>query len=120
LLKQWLGHSDFVLRSLSKQILFRQLPKIKIQSEPFDTKILAHKGKRLQDRSISQKEIAYFVFSGSISNQTYSPDHTQILLKNKSGKPTPLAETIDYLDFNTFSKPLYRYYLCYPKRHFSL
>ena len=120
LLKQWLGHADFVLRSLSKQILFRQLPKIKIQSEPFDTKILAHKGKRLQDYSISQKEIAYFVFSGSISNQTYSPDHTQILLKNKSGKPTPLAETIDYLDFNTFSKPLYRYYLCYPKRHFSL
>ena len=120
LLKQWLGHADFVLRSLSKQILFRQLPKIKIQSEPFDTKILAHKGKRLQDRSISKNEIAYFVFSGSISNQTYSPDHTQILLKNKSGKPTPLAETIDYLDFNTFSKPLYRYYLCYPKRHFSL
>lgn len=120
LLKQWMHHKDLVLSSLSKQIIYRQLPKIKIQNKPFDNHVLEQKAERLENLSIADNDISYFVFSGNISNQTYIADHAQILLKNKSGNPTPLDQTIDYLDFNTFSKPLYRYYLCYPKHHFSL
>ncbi len=115
LLKSWTDHKDYVLSSLSKQIIYRNLPKIKIQDKPFEREDLKKKIKLLKGKPIKENDNNYFVFSGSISNQTYISDHSQILLKNKSTHPTPLTKSIYYLDFNQFSRPIYRYYLCYPK-----
>ena len=120
LLKTWMSHPDPVLSHLSKQIMHRELPKIKIQNEPFSHKQLTKKLKHIENLGLQEEEESYFIFTGSVSNQTYVADHSQILLKNKSGSSAPLAETIDYLDFNQFSKPIYRYYLCYPKANYSL
>ncbi len=115
LLKSWINHKDTVLSKLSKQLIYRKLPKIKIQDKPFTEKQVAKKRKRLKEHERQEDHKDYFVFTGSISNQTYISDETQILLRNKQGDPVPLASAIDYLDFNPFSKPIYRYYLCYPK-----
>ena len=115
LLKSWINHKDTVLSKLSKQLIYRKLPKIKIQDKPFTEKQIAKKRKRLKEHERQEDHKDYFVFTGSISNQTYISDETQILLRNKQGDPVPLASAIDYLDFNPFSKPIYRYYLCYPK-----
>ena len=115
LLKNWINNKDNVLSSLSKQIIYRDLPKIKIQNKPFDNQFILKKIKLLKDRNINEDVHDYFIFSGSISNQTYISDHSQILLKSKSGKLISLTDTIDYFDINQFSKPIYRYYLCYPK-----
>ena len=71
---------------------------------------------QLKDTDIKKSHHDYFVLSGNISNQTYVSDHSQILLINKSTCTIPLTESINYLDFNQFSKPVYRYYLCYPKQ----
>jgi len=120
LIKHWTRHSDLVLRKLSQQLLYRQLPKIRIQETPFTQSQIEAEKLKWQHLSLNAKELDYFVYSGNVSNQTYRSDHTQIWLKNKKSKITPLAETIDYLDFNHFSKPIYRYYLCYPKPPFSL
>ena len=115
LLKSWINHKDFVLSELSKQLLYRKLPKIKIQDTPFTEKQLAKKRKRLKAHRKQEDHRDYFVFAGSVSNQTYITDEVQIVLRNKGGDPIPLASAIDYLGFNPFSKPIYRYYLCYPK-----
>ena len=115
LLKSWINHQDIVLSKLSKQLIYRKLPKIKIQDKPFTEKQVAKKRKRLTEQKSLEDHKDYFVFTGSISNQTYITDEAQILLRNKQGDPIPLASAIDYLDFNPFSKPIYRYYLCYPK-----
>ena len=115
LLKNWINHKDNVLSTLSKQIIYRDLPKIKIQNKPFDNQVILKKVKLLEDLDIKEDIQDYFIFSGSISNQTYISDHSQILLKSKSGKLKSLTETIDYFDISQFSKPIYRYYLCYPK-----
>ena len=115
LLKNWINHKDNVLSTLSKQIIYRDLPKIKIQNKPFDNQVILQKVNLLNDRDIKEDVHDYFIFSGSISNQTYISDHSQILLKSKSGKLKSLTETIDYFDISQFSKPIYRYYLCYPK-----
>ena len=45
----------------------------------------------------------------------YKTEHSQILIKAKTGETIPLSNTIDYLDFDHFSKPIFQYYLCYPK-----
>jgi hypothetical protein len=62
----------------------------------------------------------YFVFSGSISNQTYLSDESQLLILEKNGNIFPIAEAIQYLDFKQFSTPVTKYYLCYPKQINSL
>jgi len=115
LLKSWTYHKDFVLSTLSKQIIYRDLPKVQIQNEAFKKIDVEKKIDQLKDTDIKKSYHDYFVFSGNISNQTYVSDHSQILLINKSTCRIPLTEIINYLDFNQFSKPVYRYYLCYPK-----
>jgi len=60
------------------------------------------------------------VFTGSVSNQTYVSDQAQILLQDKSGKINSIASAINYLDFEQFSKPILKYYLCYPKANSCL
>ena len=120
LLKNWVKHKDVVLSSLSNQLIKRNLPKVKLQSDPFDNKELTNKKKRL-NASIFNKNISdNFVFTGSVSNQTYVSDQAQILLQDKSGKINSIASAINYLDFEQFSKPILKYYLCYPKANSCL
>ena len=60
-------------------------------------------------------DLNFFVYTGNISNQMYKTEHSQILIKTKTGEIIPLSNTIDYLDFDHFSKPIFQHYLCYPK-----
>jgi HD superfamily phosphohydrolase len=115
LLKSWVHHEDIVLSSLSKQLINRNLPKVKLQSIPFEEKALEKKKKRLKHTNLSATILDNFVFTGSVSNQTYISDQAQILLQERSGKINSIAKSIDYLDFEQFSKPIHKYYLCYPK-----
>ena len=80
------------------------------------TQYLVKKIKLFNDKGLNKDVLNYFIFTGSISNQTYISDNSQILLKNKSSNPVPLTESINYLDFSQFSKPIHRYYFCYPKK----
>ena len=119
LLKSWMSNEDIVLRKLSTQLIQRELPKIEIQENPFNIS----KTKNLKEKLVpltSSDDLDYFVFTGDISNQMYSANHTKILLKEKSGKIVPLESLINYLDFEQFSTPFHKYYLCYPKRISSL
>ena len=119
LLKSWMSNEDIVLRKLSTQLIQRKLPKIEIQENPFNIS----KTKNLKEKLVpltSSDDLDYFVFTGDISNQMYNANHTKILLKEKSGKIVPLESLINYLDFEQFSTPFHKYYLCYPKRISSL
>ena len=116
LLKSWEKHIDHVLASLSSQLLHRKLPKIKIRDK-------ADNHEEIKDKTISLDATKaglgvgeYFVFSGSISNQTYLSDESRLLILDKNDNVFPLAEAIQYLDFKQFSTPVTKYYLCYPKQ----
>ena len=120
LLKSWTKHADLVLRLLSSQLLYRNLPKIKISDTAFSIAEIEKKKAHLGGLAQEQSASPYFVFSGTISNQTYVSDETQLLILEKSGKVFPIAEVIQYLDFKQFSTPVVKHYLCYPKRVNSL
>ncbi len=115
LLKSWMNHEDIVLRKLSSQLINRSLPKVKLQSIPFEASDVLKKKQLVDPVVYNDAVLDYFVFSGSISNQTFVSDQAQILLKEKSGAVKSIAKVIDYLDFEQFSKPIHKYYLCYPK-----
>ena len=116
LLKSWEKHSDQVLASLSSQLLQRKLPKIKIRDKAYSHKEIKEKIISLDATKADLGASEYFVFSGSISNQTYLSDESRLLILDKNDNVFPLAEAIQYLDFKQFSTPVTKYYLCYPKQ----
>ena len=120
LLKSWEKQSDQVLASLSSQLLHRKLPKIKIRDKAYSRDEINDKTSSLDATKANLQDSEYFVFSGSISNQTYLSDESQLLILEKNGNIFPIAEAIQYLDFKQFSTPVTKYYLCYPKQINSL
>ena len=93
--------------------------KIKIKDTPFSPAEIQNK-KEATVPNLDTVAQDTFVFSGSVSNQTYVTDAQKIVLVDKAKKTISIERAIDYLDFDAFSKPQIKYYLCYPKQLFYL
>lgn len=115
-MKSWNTSEDFVLHHLSDMLLNRQLLKIKFKKKHIDADRVSAKMETLQKKySLSRHEAAYFVFTGSISNQAYKMDIDTINLITKAGKIVDVAKASDQLNLKALSKEVTKYYLCYPK-----
>ncbi|WP_228851626.1 HD domain-containing protein [Aegicerativicinus sediminis] len=117
-LKQWQNHDDFVLCTLSKMIINRDLLKIKFKSKPIKKESLDSKLKAFQKlNNLTLEESEYFVFEGNISNQAYQHRKEEIMILKKSGKVVPINKVSEQFDFNisSLSKETVKYYICYPK-----
>lgn len=115
-MKHWQHHNDFVLSNLSDMIINRDLLKIKIKNKVINTSSLKKQTVSLMNKyQISEKEAQYFVFTGSISNQAYQLNTKQINILHKSGKIQDIVKASDQLNLKALSKPVTKYYICYPK-----
>ena len=115
-MKTWLHHDDFVLRNLSQMIMERELLSIKfknkkVKASSFEKHIEALKIKY----DISDKEAAYFVFGGEVTNQAYQSKEQKINILLKSGKVKDIIKASDHLNLKVLSKPVTKYYICFPK-----
>ena len=64
---------------------------------------------------ISPELIDYFVFHSKVSNQAYNTNNPiKILFKNYKTKD--IASASDQLNLLALTKPVEKYYLCYPKK----
>ena len=66
--------------------------------------------------SISKEEADYFVFSGEITNVAYQSKKQHINIQLKSGKIKYIVKASDQLNLEALSKPVTKYYMCYPKK----
>ncbi|CEN45759.1 conserved hypothetical protein [Capnocytophaga canis] len=115
-MKQWQFHSDFVLSKLSKMLLYRDLPKVKMQNYPFETeKLESQCQKVMQHYNISKEEADFFVFSGVVSNTAYNSERQRIQILTKKGKITDVIKASDQLNLEALSKPVVKHYVYYPK-----
>jgi hypothetical protein len=115
-MKQWQHHTDFVLSNLSKMIINRELLKIKMKDKKIKKESLKkHLQKLVAKYNITEAEAAYFVFTGDISNQAYMLKTQNINILHKSGKVEDIAEVSDQFNLKALSKPVTKYYICYPK-----
>ncbi|WP_299122904.1 HD domain-containing protein [uncultured Winogradskyella sp.] len=115
-MKDWQNHNDFVLSNLCEMIVNRDLLKIKLKKKPIlSSELIAHSNLIMDKYKISKTEADYFVFKGKISNQAYENKKQQISILLKSGKIKDIAKVIDQLDLKGLSKPVTKYYMCYPK-----
>ncbi|MFD1061771.1 HD domain-containing protein [Winogradskyella litorisediminis] len=115
-MKSWQHHNDFVLSNLCDIIINRDLLKVKLKSNPIKSSALnKHKSALMKKYAISEYEANYFVFSGEVSNQAYNPSKEQIKILLKTGKVKDITKASDQLNLNALSKPMTKYYICYPK-----
>ena len=115
-IKSWQFHDDYVLQSLSKMILNRDLLKIQMSDgKPKKERLLAIKNKYISLSGISEKEADYFVFKGKLKNQAYSKSSEPIRILKKDKTIEDVVEASDQLHLKALSKPVTKYFICFPK-----
>jgi uncharacterized protein len=116
-LKSWQKQDDFILSTLSKMIINRDLLKIKMSGEKVPTEELQElKEKFAKEHNISQLEADYFIFRGKIKNQAYSKEAEPIRIFKKDKTIEDVVEASDQLNLKSLSKLVTKYYICFPKQ----
>ena len=115
-LKSWQKHDDFILSSLSKMIINRDLPKIKVSAEQqLLDPIEPIRSKFALENDISILDTDYFIFEGKIKNQAYSKEAEPIRILKKDKTIEDVVDASDQLNIESLSKLVTKYYICYPK-----
>jgi HD superfamily phosphohydrolase len=115
-IKQWMNHSDYILSKLSKSLIFRNLPKIKIQETKFSTEEINTIKKGMAGRlSLNDTNIDYFIKSGVVENQAYNLNHSSINILYKSGEIKDIINASDHLNLMALTKPVIKHFVYYPK-----
>jgi len=115
-IKQWMKHPDVVLSKLSKSLIYRNLPKIKIQENAFLTSEIDNiKKEAIEKLNLNIDTVDYFVSSGIVENQAYNLNESSINILYKSGKIKDITEASDQLNLLALSKSVVKYYVYYPK-----
>jgi HD superfamily phosphohydrolase len=115
-LKSWQNNDDFILKTLSKMIINRDLLKIKLNSEKYTTEDVEElKSKLINFFGISKDEASYFIFKGKIKNQAYNKDAEPIKILKKDKTIEDVVEASDQLNLKALSKPVTKYFICFPK-----
>jgi HD superfamily phosphohydrolase len=116
-LKSWQNQEDFILSSLSKMIINRDLLKIKLTNDKVSMEELLIQKERFSiQNSISLTETNYFIFKGKIKSQAYSKVAEPIRILNKDLTIEDVVEASDQLNLKSLSKLVTKYYICFPKQ----
>lgn len=116
-IKDWISHDDYVLSTLSKMIINRELLKIEISNEPITKEYFEEVFKNKQkELNLTPEELDYFVFIDSVQNQAYDSSKSKINIYYKSGVIKDISEASDQLNIQALTKPVVKYFICYPKQ----
>ena len=114
-IKEWANHSDKILSSLSRMLVNRDLLKIEMSDEKIsDSHELDMMIDFMRTSNLLKRDAEYFVFTGEISNHAYNKKQP-IKIVSKSGKLKDIAKASDQLNIQALSKPVKKYFICYPK-----
>ena len=115
-IKAWQFQEDYVLSNLCRMIINRDLLKIKMLDEkPSKELVKSYKQKFINLTKLSEKEVAYFVFKGSLKNQAYNKQSEPIHIYKKDKTIEDVVEASDQLHLKALSKQVTKYYICFPK-----
>lgn len=116
-IKQWQGHEDRILSTLSSNLLNRKLYKIQLQNEPFtDDYISTIRENIKQEYGFDDNEVNYFVFTDQTSTSTYNFSSNEgIKILKSDGEISDFGCFTGHIAVDVLEKPITKYYLCYPK-----
>jgi HD superfamily phosphohydrolase len=116
-IKEWISNDDIVISKLSESLINRRLPKVELQNTPFSESQISSINHEIKELfNLSDHETAYFVYHGKIYNQAYDSTKNTIKILYKDGATKDITEASDHLNIQALSNPVYKYYMCYPKK----
>jgi uncharacterized protein len=114
--KSWKNHKDKLLSALSENLIRRMLPRVKISEEPFHEDRMAELRIAASEKyGINMAETSYLIYSGLISNKTYSGKTDTIKIIYNNGEMKDLSEASDIFHLQNLTETKKKYFLCYPK-----
>ena len=115
-IKMWKNEDDFVLSQLSSRLYNRNLFKIEIAEQAFDSTYIEEIKQRIKKQyHISQEEANYFVIDGIMENCAYNKTLETIQILDKNGNSIALEDISDHLNHRTLSETVNKYFVCFPK-----
>lgn len=114
-IKFWAQHDDFVMKTLSQNLLRRKLFKIELSSDKIPRDRIKELNETLVKKGFDQTHIKYFIQKGSVSNAAYVAKDSSINILTKSGDVIDVASATDLPNIKAISKIVKKYYLSYPK-----
>ena len=114
-IKFWAQHDDFVMKTLSQNLLRRKLFKIELSNEKIPQEKMMVLSEKLLEKGFEKSQIKYFVQKGSVSNAAYVDKDSSINILTKSGEVIDVASATDLPNIKAISKIVKKYYLSYPK-----
>jgi HD superfamily phosphohydrolase len=115
-MKMWKKEADFILSHLAARLYNRNLFKIEIVEQPFESAYLEALKQQIRKRyDISDEESNYLVISGIMENRAYNKKWEAIQILDKNGNPLALEDISDHFNHRTLSETVNKYFVCYPK-----
>jgi HD superfamily phosphohydrolase len=116
-LKAWQSHDDAILSSLCRRILNRDLLKVRLSAVKFSAEETERMAAQFAAaHNLSKEDAGYFVFKGKIKNQAYDMSTEPIHIMRKDRSIEDVVEASDQLNLKALSKPVTKYYICFPKQ----
>jgi HD superfamily phosphohydrolase len=114
-IKEWQFHEDPILSEMSKRLLRRHLPKIKVQLDPIDFGV--KQLMRSQAASIfgvsDERILDYFVHVGVLKNDAYRSEGGGIRIVKKDGSVVDVAAASDNYNLDSLKDTVTKYYITY-------
>jgi hypothetical protein len=119
-IKAWQHDSDFILSTLSKKLIKRELFKITLVNEPIQRDhIELLRDKISKEYNVLRNDSRYLMSHGEVSNKAYIASGENINILTKKGEVIDIAKASDLPNIKAISNIVKKYYLSYPK-HITL
>ncbi|WP_075602194.1 HD domain-containing protein [Saccharicrinis aurantiacus] len=120
-IKVWSDHDDFILSKLASSLLSRNLHKVIIQNEAFDTKIISNIRAEVKRKyKLDNSEVDYFVAVDNVESHTYNVNKDKIEILFSNGALKDISEASDILKLSVLGNNIKKKILCYPKDVFVI
>ena len=114
-IKEWQFHEDRILQEMSRRLMRRNLPKIKVQLEPISDGL--RQLMRTQAASVfgvsDERVLDYFVHVGVLKNDAYISEGGGIRIMKKDGTLVDVAEASDNYNLASLKDTVTKYYITY-------
>lgn len=115
-IKLWVSHPDYTLSTLCKNLLNRNLFKIKLSDEPFGKLEIENiKKEILKNKNIDNQTLEYFFIENTATNSAYQNSNQNINILTNDGQIIEITDASDLPTIKALSNIVKKYYVCWPK-----
>ncbi len=113
-IKSWINHSDKILSVLCKDLINRNLLKVKYSGNEISKELIDEKKElAMKYLDINREEAGYLVFSGETQNKTYSNKDEHIHILFKDGTVKDISEVDNALINQSLFGTVKKFYICF-------